>query len=93
VSGPFAEGGPIRSRGRVNGVDKRRTGYPAAQPCTKSEHGTCLHRFAAGYCLASDLCGPCTTRLMVACDWVAGEDLPWCHGYVNRAEDGGDDGA
>jgi len=75
MSGPYAEGGPIR----------RRTGYPAAQPCTKSEHGTCLHRFAGGYCLASDLCPPCTSRLMVALDWVSGQSLPWHEGFVDRA--------
>ena len=60
---------------------------PIVRGCTDLDNGrrTCLHQLAAGYRTASDLCPGCTSRLMVALEWIAGADLPWHQGYLDRA--------
>jgi len=77
MSGPFAEGGPA----------KRRTGYQSSQPCTNGRPRSCIVRLAEGWILTSDLCGPCTSRFMVALERIEGTDLAWHESYLERAEE------
>lgn len=63
------------------------TVYQEAQPCTRVG-SSCLHDLAAGFINAPDLCPGCTTRLMVALDWVVGDAvLPWHPNFTNRANE------
>jgi hypothetical protein len=49
---------------------------------------TCLQDFAAGWILASDLCGWCTRLFMTALDAGTAEPLTWHPKYVSRAKEG-----
>lgn len=56
-------------------------------PCTGQWHVTpdCLAALADGSITASDLCSGCTTKLMVAVDWVTGRENTWHRNYAQRA--------
>lgn len=67
--------------GRGNG---RRPGDN--QPCTRDE--PCFQSLAEGWILVTDLCGPCTSKLMAALDRENGAPLSWRHDYLDRAKEG-----
>jgi len=52
-------------------------------PCTPDN--TCVHRLAAGWINAGDLCPVCTSYLIAGLEWIMGEQLTWHPGYLRRA--------
>jgi hypothetical protein len=53
-------------------------------PCSRRT-GDCLRDLAAGYVAVDELCAGCTRKVMVALEWVGGDEFRWSAGMVARA--------
>lgn len=53
--------------------------------CTRSGP-SCIAEFATGHVGTGDFCPACVSKMIIAFDWVAGEDLRWDESFIARIE-------